>query len=86
MEITEMNRRAAWVMEEWDPFAIGGESYDQQIVDVVAQLQVLDHPSDLGKQIQSIYEYSFDKWIPLEKCVDISYKLLALKYEAKSII
>lgn len=86
METTEMNRKAAWVMEEWDPFAIGGESYDQQIVDVVAQLQVLDHPSDLGKQIQSIYEVSFDKWIPLEKCVDISYKLLALKYEAKNII
>lgn len=86
METTEMNRKAAWVMEEWDPFAIGGESYDQQIIDVVAQLQVLDHPSDLGKQIQSIYEVSFDKWIPLEKCVDISYKLLALKYEAKNII
>lgn len=86
METMEMNRKAAWVMEEWDPFAIGRDSYNQQIADVVAQLQVLDHPSDLGKKIQSIYEFSFDKWIPLEKCVDISYKLLALKYEAKRII
>lgn len=86
METTEMNRRAAWVLEEWNPFAIEGESYDRQITDVVAQLHELDHPSDLAKQIQSIYEFSFDKWIPLEKCVDISYKLLALKYEAKKII
>lgn len=81
-----MNRRAARVLEEWDPFAIGEELYGKEIVDVVAQLHLLDHPSELAKQIQSIYEFSFEKWIPLEKCVEVSYKLLALKYEAKCII
>ncbi|WP_425024021.1 DUF1871 family protein [Planococcus ruber] len=81
-----MNRRAVRVLEEWDPFALGEERYGVEIGNVVDQLHVLDHPSDLAKQIQSIYEVSYEKWIPLEKCVDISYKLLALKYEAKSII
>ncbi|GKW47377.1 DUF1871 family protein [Planococcus sp. NCCP-2050] len=86
MGMSEMNRKAVRVLEEWDPFAIGEERYGVEIGNVVDQLQVLDHPSDLAKQIQSIYEVSYEKWIPLEKCVDISYKLLALKYEAKCII
>ncbi|ETP68179.1 hypothetical protein AC739_15285 [Planococcus glaciei] len=86
METSEMNRKAARVLEEWDPFSVGEDQYETEITDVVAQLHLLDHPSDLAKQIQMIYEFSFDKWIPLEKCVDISYKLLGFKYEAKSII
>lgn len=86
MDLNEMNRRAVVVLEEWDPFAIGSELYGKETERVVAQLQVLDHPSELAKQIQSIYEISFDKWIPLERCVEISYKLIALKYEAKHII
>ncbi|WP_372868830.1 DUF1871 family protein [Planomicrobium okeanokoites] len=47
---------------------------------------MLDDPSGLAKQIQSIYQISFGIWIPLEKCVAVSYKLLALKFEAKNII
>ncbi|MGI2329268.1 DUF1871 family protein [Planococcus sp. YIM B11945] len=86
MDTSEMNRRAGWILEEWDPFAIGSELYDTEIVDVVGALQELDDPSDLAKKIQTIYEFSFDKWIPLERCVEISYKLLALKFEAKHII
>ena len=81
-----MNRRAVHVLKEWDPFGNGENSYDREIVDVVAQLHLLDHPSELAKQIQSIYEFSFEKWIPLEHCVEVSYKLIALKYEAKCII
>lgn len=86
MDLSEMNRRAVEVLEEWDPFKLGSELYDTEIEKVIAQLQVLDHPSELAKQIQAIYEISFDKWIPLEQCVDISYKLIAFKYEAKNII
>ncbi|MDN3428852.1 DUF1871 family protein [Microbacterium sp. APC 3898] len=86
MEIREMNRKAVLVLEEWDPFTIGSEGYETQIADVITQLGVLDHPSDLAKEIQSIYKTSFEKWIPLERCVDISYKLIALKYKAKHII
>lgn len=86
MGMSEMSRRAARVLEQWDPYLIGNDLYAMEIVDVVAQLQVLDDPSDLAKQIQTIYHFTFGKWIPLEHCVAISYKLLALKYEAKCII
>lgn len=86
MDTREMNRRALRVLEEWDPFAVGADLYVSETAEVVAQLQLLDHPSDLAKQIQGIYRSSFGKWIPLEECVEVSYKLVALKYEAKSII
>ncbi|ANU23792.1 DUF1871 family protein [Planococcus donghaensis] len=86
MDINEMNRKAITIMKYWDPFAIGSESYGQEIGNVITQLQVLDDPSDLAKTIQMNYEYSFGKWIPLEQCVDISYKLIALKFKAKHII
>ncbi|WKA56051.1 DUF1871 family protein [Planococcus shixiaomingii] len=86
MDMSEMNRRAARVLEEWDPFAIGTDLYMTEIENVVGALHELDDPSDLAKKIQLVYEFSFEKWIPLERCVEISYKLLALKFEAKCII
>ncbi|TWT05889.1 DUF1871 family protein [Planomicrobium sp. CPCC 101079] len=86
MDTSEMNRRAGRILEEWDPFAIGTDLYGGEIAEVVGALHVLDDPSDLAKKIQSTYEFSFEKWIPFERCVEISYKLLALKFEAKCII
>ncbi len=73
-------------MEEWDPFSVGEDQYEMETDGVIAELHQLDHPTDLAKAIQSIYRLSFDQWIPLEKCVSVSYKLLALKYEANAII
>jgi len=86
MDSIEMNRKAVWTLQKWDPFNVGMDSYDAEVADVVANLQSIDHPSELAKRIQSIYEHSFEQWIPLEKCMDISYKLIALKYEMKCII
>lgn len=86
MGTDEMNLRAGNVMEEWDPFTIGSDMYREEIIRVLAQLHLLDDPSNLAKEIQSIYQISYGIWIPLEKCVAVSYKLLALKFEAKNII
>lgn len=86
MDNIEMNRKAIWTLQEWDPFNLGVDSYETETADVVADLQSIDHPSVLAKRIQEIYEHSFEQWIPLEKCVEVSYKLIALKYEMKCII
>lgn len=83
MDITEMNRRAAQLLEEWDPFNLGEGQYDTEIGEVLANFQSIDHPTDLAKSIQMTYESSFARWIPIEKCMDLSYKLFAVKYEAK---
>jgi len=81
-----MNRAAIKILEEWDPFNIGEDGYDTETADVVAALQGIDDPSKLAKVIQQVYEHSFEQWIPFEKCVEISYKLIAIKFEAKCIV
>ena len=86
MHTLEMNKKAITLLEEWDPFNEGKKAYELEIVDVVAELQHLDHPTDLAKRIREIYEHSYEMWIPIENCVQISYKLLAIKYEAKCIV
>ncbi|AWE08429.1 DUF1871 domain-containing protein [Lysinibacillus sp. 2017] len=86
MENIEMNRKCVQVLQQWDPFKFGEESYDTETADVVAALQGIDDPSELAKVIQKVYEYSFEQWIPIEDCVTISYKLIAVKFEAKCII
>ena len=86
MENIEMNRKAIHTLENWNPFKLIDFTYDTEAADVVAALQTIDDPSELGKFIQNTYEQSFDRWIPIEKCIDISYKLLAIKFEAKCIL
>lgn len=86
MENIEMNRKAVKILQLWDPFNIGSEAYDTETADVVAALQGIDHPTELAKRIQIIYEHSFEQWIPIEKCVQIAYKLIAVKFEAKCIV
>lgn len=86
MQTIDMNRKAVMLLQQWDPFQMGEEAYDAEIADVVAGLHHIDHPTDLAKRIRDTYEDSYEIWIPLEKCMEISYKLLAVKYEAKSIV
>lgn len=86
MDTIEMNQKAIRLLMQWDPFYIGENNYDTEAADVVAALQGIDDPSQLAKVIQTTYEHSFEEWIPFEKCVEISYKLLAVKFEAKCIV
>ncbi len=81
-----MNQKAVKVLEEWDPFQLGEGNYDTEAADVVAALQGIDDPSDLAKVIQAVYEHSYEQWIPFEHCVEMAYKLIAIKFEAKCII
>ena len=86
MEKIEMNRKAVSTLAQWDPFKLGEDGYDTETADVVAALQGIDNPSDLGKVIQHVYEHSFEQWIPIEDCIDIARQLIAIKYEANCII
>ncbi|HLR11626.1 MAG TPA: DUF1871 family protein [Sporosarcina sp.] len=86
MDLHEMNRKAVNLLEQWDPFQQEKEAYEETIKAVVEALDLHDHPMDLAKSMRMIYEQSFHLWIPIEDCVQVAYKLLALKYEAKSIV
>ncbi|WP_257125348.1 YugE family protein [Bhargavaea cecembensis] len=75
-----MNRFAADFLKQWDPLGQGEDAYDEEIADVIAALHETGHPSELANRIRLIYEHSHEFWIPLESCMDIAYKLIALKY------
>ncbi|WP_438312143.1 DUF1871 family protein [Sporosarcina sp. FA9] len=81
-----MDKKAIAILENWDPFNEGKKANALEIADVVLELHSLDDPTDLAKRIREIYEHSHELWIPIENCVQVSYKLLAVKYEAKSIV
>ncbi|NLY79944.1 MAG: DUF1871 family protein [Lysinibacillus sp.] len=81
-----MIQKAKLALMKWDPFHIGENCYEPESCDVIAALQTIDDPTELAKVIRRVYEHSFEVWIPFEKCVEISYKLLAIKFEAKCII
>jgi len=86
MSQSELVRRVQYILVQWNPLESKAHTYIKESEEVEAILQSIDDPSELGKQIQVIYEKSFNQWVPFEKCVEISYKLLALKFTAKSVI
>lgn len=81
-----MDKKVIAILENWDPFNEGKKAYAHEIADVVLELHILDDPTDLAKRIREIYEHTYKLWIPIENCVQVSYKLLAVKYEAKCIV
>lgn len=82
MENFELNRKAVKLLAEWDPFMLGEESYETETADVVAALQGITQTLELAEVIQRVYEYSFEQWIPLEDCLSMADKLIALRHQA----
>jgi len=67
------------VLNEWDPFHLKNGGYDTEIADTIQAVHELDDPSKLAMRIQAIYEFSFEKVIPLESCLKIAVELLTIK-------
>ena len=82
MENLELNRKAVELLAKWDPFQLGEESYETETADVVAALQGITETLELAEIIQNVYEYSFERWIPLEDCLNIADQLIALRHQA----
>lgn len=67
------------LLNEWDPFKLKNGHYDTEIADIIQAIYELDQPDKLAKRIQSIYEFSFEKTIPIDDCLKIANELLAIK-------
>jgi hypothetical protein len=67
------------IVKKWDPFEKGESFYETEPVDVVRAVYLFDDPLLLGKEIQAIYELSFDQQVPLSECEKIAGDLLAVK-------
>lgn len=66
-------------LNEWDPFQLKMGGYETEIADTIQAVHELDDPKKLAERIQAIYEFSFEKLIPMESCLDIAVKLLYIK-------
>jgi hypothetical protein len=69
------------LLNEWDPLQLKNGSYDTEIADIIQALHELNDAEILAKRIQSIYEFSFEKNIPINECLKISQQLLMIKEE-----
>jgi hypothetical protein len=67
------------VLNEWDPFKLKNGNYDPEIADTIQAIHELDNPEELAGRIQSIYEFSFEKTIPIDQCLNVARELLAIK-------
>ncbi|MBM7651912.1 DUF1871 family protein [Neobacillus cucumis] len=67
------------LLNQWDPFHLEHGDYEPEIADTIQAVHELDDPLNLAKRIQSIYEFSFEKVIPIEECLQISKDLLVIK-------
>jgi hypothetical protein len=63
----------------WNPFDLKNGNYDTEIADTIQAVHELNDPSKLAERIQSIYEFSFEKVIPIDQCLRMATELLTIK-------
>ncbi|WP_434168034.1 DUF1871 family protein [Peribacillus frigoritolerans] len=86
MDTQQMNLALVAVLQEWDPFKIGWDLYDPEIADTVVAIRNIDDSKELAEKIKSIYEFSFDESVQMDKCLEIAQKLLIIKNDASCSI
>lgn len=79
MQIQQLNIQLVNTINEWDPFRIGAGNYETEIADIVQAVHDLEDPNKLARKIQAIFEFSFEKLLPLEECKEVAVHLLAIK-------
>lgn len=75
----QTNLKIVDLLNEWNPFQLTNASYETEIADVIQAVHELDEPAKLARRIQDIYEFSFERIIPLENCLKIAEELLTIK-------
>lgn len=75
----QTNLKFVDLLNEWDPFQLNNGSYETEIADVVQAVYECNEPLKLARKIQSIYEFSFEKIIPIENCLEVAEELLVIK-------
>ncbi|MBM6618727.1 DUF1871 family protein [Bacillus suaedaesalsae] len=69
---------------EWDPFGIGADNYDPEFADIIGAVNFLDHEEELAKKIQGIFEFSFERTLSMDLCLEKAKQLLQIKDEDDS--
>lgn len=80
------NLKLVDILNEWNPFQLKEGSYDTEIADTIQAIHEYDDADVLAVKIQSIYEFSFEKVIPLESCLQVAKELLIIKNNSECSI
>ena len=67
------------ILNDWNPLQLSEGGYDTEIADIIQAVHQIDDTEKLARKIQSVYEFSFEKVIPLESCRKIAGDLLVIK-------
>jgi hypothetical protein len=82
MDAQQVNWQLLHAIRAWDPFGYGNDAYETEAVDVLQAVHDCDEPTTLAEKIQAIYEFSFERKIPLNECIKMAKSLLAMKQAA----
>ncbi|HHY71744.1 MAG TPA: DUF1871 family protein [Bacillus bacterium] len=74
-----LNEKLKEVINNWDPFGLGPDAYDVEAIDIIQAVHEINDHKYLAKRIQFIYEFSFEKSIPITECQKIARRMLLLK-------
>lgn len=86
MQMQRKNLQLVDILNYWDPFGLGHGGYEPEIADVIQAVHEIDHPTQLARKIQSIFEFSFEKVISLEECLKVANELLLIKSDGSCSI
>lgn len=77
MRVEEAHQEMRNQIYQWDPFNFG--EYETEIADIIQAVHKHKDSKKLGKEIQVIFEHSFERWLPLGECEEMAKKLLHIK-------
>jgi len=63
----------------WDPYQLGEGQYDTEIADVIQAVYTTNSEHTLAKKVKEIFEYSFEKHLPMKDCEEVAKQLLMIK-------
>ena len=86
MQRVETNLMLVDLLNEWNPFGIGAGNYETEIADTIQAVHGMDDPNQLAKEIQAIYEFSFEQMIPIDACRKMAIQLLIIKDNGTCIL
>ena len=82
MDVQQMNIALVRVLQEWDPFDMGGENYEPEIADAVFAVSQAETVHELADKLQAIYEFSFEEELESGAYLQVAKKLLEIRNNA----
>ena len=82
VDIQQMNLALVQVLQEWEPFNMGGENYEPEIADAIFAVSEAENHVELANQLKAIYEFSFEEKLDIREYLQVAAKLIVIRNNA----